>query len=317
MSKITFVIPLYNKKEYFRKCMDSILASEKKEIPIVIINDGSTDGSEELAKQYQKQNKNIRIFNNKNMGLSYSRNFGISKVNTEYFLLVDSDDYIDNNLLTILEKTIVEESSPDLVSFRIKKVDESGNELLEIKKPAIGSSGGEEALEKFILSNESFELAPGFLYKKSFFVENNFEYSLGRYHEDFGLTPWIVLNAKKIVSIDFVGYYYVQSKNSIMRENNYLKEKKKAYDTLYLFDNLLNKIKNSNFNNKAKDLFVIYISHTLLTKICKLNKNDQRKFVQEIRKRKLYMILPNSGLKKIIKNILIFINPKYYFMVVK
>lgn len=316
MKRISIVIPLYNKKDYFKRCIDSIINSSVKNIDIIIVNDGSTDGSEKIAQEYKEKHQNITLFNNKNKGLSYSRNFGISKVKTDYFLLVNSDDYIDSKLLEELNK-MLDKETPDLISFRLAKVDGNGKIIKEVKKPAIGKNTGPNTLFEFIISNEVYVTAPGFLYNTNFFKKNKFKYAIGRYHEDFGLTPWVIVNSKLVISLDLVGYYYVQSKNSIMRGNNYQKEKKMAYDVLYFYDDLYQKLNTVKLDESIKNIFNVHITHTLLTKIKKLNKVDKKEFVNQIRKRKVYNRLPNNTIKMKIKNILIFINPEYYFWVIR
>lgn len=316
MPKISVVIPLYNKKEYIKNCLDSIFNNTFNDVEVIVVNDGSTDGSQEIVVDYLNKYSNIIMFNNENKGLSYSRNFGISKINTDYFLLLDADDCLDLNLLKKLNDIISAENI-DVISFNMQKVSVNMEKIEEIKKPIISKTKGAYAIKKFILSTLTFDPACGYLYNTKFFKENNFKYAIGKYHEDFGLTPWIILNANSFISLDYVGYYYIQTDDSIMRTSDYIKEKKKAYDVLFHYDDLYYKISKSSIDKDIKNLLNIYISHTLFNKIEKLNINDRKKFIKEIRKRRLYIRLPKNSIKKIIKNVLIFINPILYLKLQK
>ena len=89
---ISIIVPIYNAEEYLKRCIDSLVNQTKKEIEIVLINDGSTDNSEKIIKSYKDDR--IKYFKNKNQGIGKTRNFGIEKACGKYILFVDSDDYI-------------------------------------------------------------------------------------------------------------------------------------------------------------------------------------------------------------------------------
>ena len=100
MAKISVIVPVYNTANYIERCLDSLINQTiKNEIEIIIINDGSTDKSEEVIQNYierQEQKELIKYFSKSNEGIAKTRNFGIEKANCNYILFVDSDDYIDS-----------------------------------------------------------------------------------------------------------------------------------------------------------------------------------------------------------------------------
>lgn len=98
MIKCSIIIPCYNSKEYLGKCLESI--PKRKDIEIICINDGSTDKTLDLLKNYKEfMYKDIEILNyKKNKGVSYARNMGIDKAKGEYLLMLDSDDYINSEI---------------------------------------------------------------------------------------------------------------------------------------------------------------------------------------------------------------------------
>ena len=86
------------------KCIDSILVQSYKNLEIILVNDGSTDKSGNIYDNYSKKDNRIKVFNNRNKWLSYSRNFGVKNSNDKYVMFVDSDDFISNS--NIIEKFI-------------------------------------------------------------------------------------------------------------------------------------------------------------------------------------------------------------------
>ena len=101
---ISVIVPVYNVKNYLEKCLDSIINQTYKNLEIILINDGSTDESLDICYMYEKKDNRIKVFNNRNKGLSYSRNFGVKNSNDKYVMFVDSDDFISNS--NIIEKFI-------------------------------------------------------------------------------------------------------------------------------------------------------------------------------------------------------------------
>ena len=134
----------------------------------------------------------------------------------------------------------------------------------------------------------------------------------GRFHEDFGLLPLLILKAKKMVSLDDYVYYYVQTDNSIMREKNINKTIKKAKDALYHYDNILNTIKKYNLSEITKENVRIYLTNAILLKVKELNGKEQKWYIKELKNRKIYKNIKVRNIKQLIKKILLFLNIKLY-----
>ena len=92
---VSIIIPIYNASKYLKRCLDSVINQTKTELEIILINDGSTDNSEEIIKEYK--DKRIRYFKNKNQGIGKTRNFGITKATGKYIMFLDSDDFLDKH----------------------------------------------------------------------------------------------------------------------------------------------------------------------------------------------------------------------------
>ena len=86
---ISIIIPVYNVEKWLNKCIDSILVQSYKNFEIILVNDGSTDKSGDICDKYSKEDNRIKVFHNKNKGLSYSRNFGVKNSNGKYVMFVE------------------------------------------------------------------------------------------------------------------------------------------------------------------------------------------------------------------------------------
>ena len=205
MIKVSVIVPIYNVEKQLAKCLDSLLNQTLKDIQIILVNDGSEDSSAEIAKKYVvKDPDRVLYFEKANGGLSDARNYGLKYATGEYISFVDSDDYITENLYTDLLPYM--EQKYDMIKFKIAKVDEQGNVLEKNYTPLFEEKSGEEAFDILYKADVMTEVAWGYLYKRDFFRRNKFEFTKGKYHEDFGLIPLILLKADKVASVDVFGY---------------------------------------------------------------------------------------------------------------
>ena len=103
MPKVSIIVPIYNVEKYLSKCLESILLQTYKNIEIIIINDGTTDSSLEIANLYASKYDFIHVYSYENAGISTTRNRALEKATGDYYLFVDSDDYISKTLLRSLQ----------------------------------------------------------------------------------------------------------------------------------------------------------------------------------------------------------------------
>jgi len=113
---ISIIIPVYNAKEYLRRCLDSILRQNYTNIEVLLIDDGSSDGSEAICDEYALLDKRIKVIHQKNTGVSAARNVGLDLAKGDYISFVDSDDWIENDLLETLLNISKESGSYIVVS---------------------------------------------------------------------------------------------------------------------------------------------------------------------------------------------------------
>lgn len=106
--KITVIVPVYNVENYLNKCLDSIISQTYKNIEIVVVNDGSTDASGEICKEFSEMDHRILYIEQENAGLSAARNTGLDNMSGNYVTFVDLDDWIEQDYVETLYKKIVE-----------------------------------------------------------------------------------------------------------------------------------------------------------------------------------------------------------------
>lgn len=313
MPKISVIVPVYNTEKYIEKCLKSILNQTMDDIEIIVVNDGSTDNSENIIKEIEKNNDTkiqIKYFKKENGGLSDARNYGVKKATGKYISFIDSDDYIDEELYKNLEKYIDEDI--DVIKFKMETVDENYKTINKLDGPVFETTTGEKAFENMCIEDTFLDVACIYLYKREFFIKNDFKYMPNTYHEDFGLTPIVIIQAKTLVSTKYFGYHYLQRENSITSIENKEKEEKKAYDVLKHYDNAMEKITKMQISNNSKKLIKRYYTNTLLLKALTLKGTSQDKFIKEIQKRKVYKNIKIENIKQLIKRELIKFNIKLY-----
>ena len=315
MPKVSVIVPIYNVEKYLEKCLDSLVNQTLKDIEIILVNDGSTDNSGQIAKKYANKYKDKIIYLEKeNGGLSDARNYGLEYAKGDYISFVDSDDYISKNLYSELVKYM--EKDYDMIKFGILIVDLKNNKIIENKSQQFENKTGEEAFDILYKTDKMTEIAWGYLYKASFWKENNFKFTKDMYHEDFGLIPLVILKAKKVASTNILGYYYVQSDKSITRNSDEKKKLKMSYDLLKFYDNMIKEIENYDISKKAKENIKIYYTNCILLEIKNIsNEEEKQKYIKEIRKRKMIKNIKVRNFKQLVKRILLNFNIECYLKI--
>ena len=302
MPKFSIIIPVYNVEDYIKKCLDSVFNQTYTNYEVIVVNDGTKDNSMQIVKDYD-----VRIINQENQGLSMARNNGIKKAKGEYILFLDSDDYLEENTLQEIENVL--DSKPDVVRFQIKEVGiDYSNDYPE---EPFTDLNGEKAFQR-IVNYHFVENAWCYAIRRKYYIENSFEFKKGTVHEDFGLIPLVIIKANKVTSISYIGYNYLQRSNSIMGDKNYNKTLKKAEDMYNHYNYLLKEINKTNLDNKY---FKSFIANSILLKVCDLKNKDYKKYLNRLRKEKVFDNLLTDTLARKIKKVLISISPRLYFKI--
>ncbi len=121
--KVSVIIPVYNVEEYLRECLDSVVNQTLKEIEIICVDDGSTDNSLEILKEYAKKDNRITVITQQNLHAGVARNAGLAVARGEYVHFLDSDDWIENNQALKIIYNKIKETQVDILKFKNKTYD--------------------------------------------------------------------------------------------------------------------------------------------------------------------------------------------------
>ena len=314
MPKISVIVPVYNNEKYIGKCIESILKQKMQDFEIIIVNDGSTDDSEKVINKYLTlYMEKIKYYKKENGGISSTRNFGINKATGDYICFVDSDDYISDDLFEKLDKYIHKQI--DIIKYKCIKVDENFKEIERIDGPVFKCCNGQDAFDKLFSNDVLIDTVWLCLYRREFFLNNNLFFPEGKYHEDWAIVPYSIVCAESIISTDIFGYYYVQSYDSITRNNKDEKIFKRACDMLEHYDNLVKKINNDSIRKSTQDNFKIYMSNCLILKLEELPEKYHKQYIEELKKRKIVDNFKVKSIKQFIKKVLLRLNIKLYLKI--
>ena len=311
MIKLSIIIPVFNAEKTLRRCLDSVLQQKDDELEIVVINDGSKDSSDKIIKEYKEKNpQTISYYKKQNTGVADTRNYGIKKAKGQYIMFLDSDDYIDAHLYSIVKQYM--KKNIELIKFKLQRIDENGNILEKVDGPIYEITTCGEGFENLYASDVLLDSPCIYIIKKEIFIRNKLLFNVGTEHEDFGLIPFVIVLAKTMVSIDYYGYEYVQSNGSITRNNNYSKTKKKAYDALKQYDEALVKIEKHNINKRTAYYLKTYYTNAILLKTETLEKKDQNQYIKEIKKRKMIKNIKANNIRQMLRKIILLLSIKQY-----
>lgn len=213
----SIIVPVYNTEKYIEESLNSIVKAMDTDCEVIIINDGSTDNSEQVALNFinklPEQYKNNFIYTKKeNKGLADTKNVGLEMSRGKYISVVDSDDYIGEDFYTIARKYI--NNNVDMIIYDVYvvfekerkwnytsrgKTDSKENELVAFLNGAISGSSCNKIIKKDLY--------------------NNYKFPVGKEYEDTAVTPFLISNAKNIQYLPYALYYYRQRDKSIVATN--------------------------------------------------------------------------------------------------
>ena len=222
MPKFSIVIPVYNAQKYIKKCISSLMNQTYNDFEIICINDGSTDGSEELLLQLQNEHPQVKIFTQANSGVSSARNRGIIEASGSYILFLDADDYIRNNALSLLNKTINKIVDADIIQFQHINLVNNSIKILSDKYISKVPYRFLENVEKSFPVND-YIFCWDRVYKRDFLLKNNIEFPLKqKFAEDYLFVVQCYKNNPLICTLDNYLYCHVINSDSTCKTNSVL-----------------------------------------------------------------------------------------------
>lgn len=187
--KVSIIIPVYNIERYLRRCLDSVIHQTLNDIAIICVNDGSTDSSLAILKEYEKNDPRVRVVDKENEGQGIARNIGIDMAQGEYIGFVDGDDWIEADMYERMYSA-AKKNDADLHLCSVKRVDSEGGDL-GIRcdyEQLIGKKFGEDAIFTWQDAADAIFRVGRFcwnkIYKKSFLTNHGIRFSTIRCYED-------------------------------------------------------------------------------------------------------------------------------------
>lgn len=235
---ISVIIPFYNSEKHLERCVNSIIKQTYRELEIILVCDGSEDGSLAIAKKLSQEDGRIVVVEIPHGGVSVARNTGLEKANGKYIMFADSDDamnvYIIKRMMAVMEKT-----KADIVSCRIERTEEISTDRPLARTISFDTFTQKEYLRLFfkIKSNEWVHYPVAKLYKKELLPLPLYPPGI-RVGEDVLGTYLAVSKTKKIVALSDTGYYYYLNPNSATSEFS-----EKDFDLIRVWDQMVDATK--------------------------------------------------------------------------
>lgn len=215
---ISVIIPVFNANLSLKKCLDSVINQTYYNIEIIIVDDGSNDGSEIICDDYAGRDNRIMVFHQDNGGVSAARNFGLKKAKGQYIAFVDSDDFVDRDMFRELYE-LIKNNEADMSVCSFQYVDiipgESDIRVSSIKDEIL--SGQDIILEKLFPSDGS-QIYWGVIWNKLYSrkLMKGVEFPRGYALQDIYVMPQILSKCNKVACTSKKMYYYVQQSNSVL-----------------------------------------------------------------------------------------------------
>ena len=292
MPKVSVIVPIYNVEKYLEKCINSLLSQTLEDIQIILVNDGSKDNSGNIAKEYEKNNKDRVIYVEKeNGGLSDARNYGIKYATGDFIAFLDSDDYIEKNAYEEMYNKAIEENA-DYVECDF--IWEFPNKIRVDKQYPYKNKKEMLSFVRVVAWNK--------LIKRQLITDNNLEFPKGLRYEDVEFTYKLIPFINKFAYVDKPFIHYVQREGSIANVQN-----ERTAEIFTVLDNVIEFYKKNNIYEEYRDEleynYARYLLCSSLKRMCKIkDKTIREKLLTESWKR-LNSNFPNWKENVILKTV--------------
>lgn len=292
MPKVSVIVPIYNVEKYLEKCINSLLSQTLEDIQIILVNDGSKDNSGNIAKEYEKNNKDRVIYVEKeNGGLSDARNYGLKYATGDFIAFLDSDDYIEKNAYEEMYNKAIEENA-DYVECDF--IWEFPNKIRVDKQYPYKNKKEMLSFVRVVAWNK--------LIKRQLITDNNLEFPKGLRYEDVEFTYKLIPFLNKFAYVDKLFIHYVQREGSIANVQN-----ERTAEIFTVLDNVIEFYKKNNIYEKYRDEleynYARYLLCSSLKRMCKIkDKTIREKLLTESWKR-LNSNFPNWKENVILKTV--------------
>ena len=292
MPKVSVIVPIYNVEKYLEKCINSLLSQTLEDIQIILVNDGSKDNSGNIAKEYEKNNKDRVIYVEKeNGGLSDARNYGLKYATGDFIAFLDSDDYIEKNAYEEMYNKAIEENA-DYVECDF--IWEFPNKIRVDKQYPYKNKKEMLSFVRVVAWNK--------LIKRQLITDNNLEFPKGLRYEDVEFTYKLIPFINKFAYVDKPFIHYVQREGSIANVQN-----ERTAEIFTVLDNVIEFYKKNNIYEEYRDEleynYARYLLCSSLKRMCKIkDKTIREKLLTESWER-LNLNFPNWKENIILKTV--------------
>lgn len=267
---LSVIVPVYNGEKYIKECLESIINQTYKDLQIIVVNDGSQDNTEAIAREIADKDSRVQLINKENGGVSSARNLGLKYVKNEFLTFVDSDDTLDIDMYEILMK-YTKNNDYDIVHCGYKRINNNGiKEVNGTGKSFIQNSY--DALECIIEGKLFVGALWNKIYKTQLFKNIKFDETI-KINEDILINYNVFKKSKKSIFIDISKYNYFEREYSACKNTNQVK---KAEDCVkvarYIYEDC-----NIELKNKALNKYLISLINLYRESYYSSDKNDRRK----------------------------------------
>lgn len=214
--KVSVIVPIYNVEKYLRRCLDSVAAQTFSDYEVIMIDDGSTDSSRDIAAEYAEKLPQFKLFDNAKKGVANARNVGVQNSSGEYVAFVDSDDFVAPEYLEVLYCTASAVDADISTCNYAKFYQEKGKyHTILIRKPSEKVYTNTKFTKMVLNDIRVRSYVWNKLWRRSLFTDNGIKFN-DIYFEDIAICPQLIHSANKIAVTDKCLYNYTQRKGSIM-----------------------------------------------------------------------------------------------------
>lgn len=311
---ISVIVPIFNNKKFLTRCINSILTQTYKNIEVLLIDDGSNDGSSEICDKYTFIDSRIKVYHIKNSGVSTARNYGLDNVKGKYVCFVDSDDYIDNKYVEILYNNLISSGSDISICGHNIVFEDKFKKFYPWNK-------------KFISTNNCLDMLISHKYFKGHVWDKMYKYDLIKdirfssdlsYYEDLYFNYQVFKKVEKIIYDSKSLYYYYKNENSSMN----CKYNRGKLSFIKICDEIKEYYIENNYNlkyvNSLTDYLYICTSNDFAVKFSSEYLNDYNKLIYYIRKNIFRIIFKDKiSYKHKFAALVMSINKKLYILIRK
>ena len=291
--RLSIIVPVYKVEPYLRKCVDSLLAQDLPEdvYEIILVDDGSPDQCPQICDEFADKYQNISVIHRNNGGLSAARNSGLAVAQGEYVQFVDSDDYLEPNVLwTLIVK--MDTDHLDVLRFNYQNVNEKGEvfEPNKVSKPFVDYR--DEVCDGLFFLTERLGYgcyAWQFILRRELLDDCRFKE--GIYFEDSEWTPRMLVKANRVTSTSLIVYNYLMRQGSITKGIDRERKRKILEDKISLIDSLqlqMNEVDDTRWYQG----FIAQLTIGIISSISQFFFGERRLYLSRLKEKKVFPLYP-------------------------